>query len=159
MDPNSKNYLLAILVAGLITYLITFIELWQLIIIPGLMAGIICYEKPRKGIYGGAIGIAIVWISYIIFGMLVKNTYTSIDQFAGVIFGSLGFGWIIVAIILLLGILFGALGGAIGAGTTLLIKERQKNDRNTSGIKDLKPKPESALKTKPIQSSDDINSD
>lgn len=143
MDSDSKNFLLGIVVAGIITYLITYIELWQLIIIPGLMAGVICYEKPRKGIYSGALGIAIVWSIYIFIAVLTKNTYTSIDQFAGLIFGGLGFGWIILAIILCLGILFGALGGAIGAGTTLLIKIKQESEQNTSKrklSKRLRPK-------------------
>jgi len=131
MNTDSENFLMSIIVAGVLTYLITFIELWQLIIIPGLMAGIICYEKPRRAIYGGALGIAIAWSVYMVIGMITRNTYISIDQFAGVIFGDLGFGWIFITIILLLGILFGALGGAIGAGTTLLIKIRQDSKRDS----------------------------
>jgi len=137
MSSDSKNFLLAIVIAGSTTYLLTFIEIWQLILIPGVMAGALCYKKPREGIYGAAIGITIAWAIYMGIAMLTRNAYINFDQFAGLIFGSLGYGWVIILIVLLCGMLFGALGGAIGAGTTLLIKIKQKNLRESSEITNL----------------------
>ena len=129
MKPETLDFLLAILFSAIITYFLTFLPIWQLIIIPGLVAGIF-NKKMRKGIYSGAIGISIIWTLYMIYAILTRNAYTNLDQFAGLFFGSLGFGWVFFLIILLFGVLFGALGGAIGSGLTILIKLIIKNEPN-----------------------------
>lgn len=129
MKPETIDFLIGILFSAIITYFLTFLPIWQLIIIPGLVAGIF-NKKMKKGIYSGAIGISIIWISYIIYAILTRNAYTNLDQFAGLFFGSLGFGWVLFLIILLFGVLFGALGGAIGSGLTILIKLMIQNEPN-----------------------------
>ena len=129
MKPETLDFLIGILFSAIITYFLTFLPIWQLIIIPGLVAGIF-NKKMKKGIYSGAIGISIIWISYIIYAILTRNAYTNLDQFAGLFFGSLGFGWVLFLIILLFGVLFGALGGAIGSGLTILIKLMIQNEPN-----------------------------
>ena len=101
--------------------------MWQLIIIPGLVAGIF-NKKMKRGIYSGALGISIVWSVYMTYALLTRNAYANLDQFAGLIFGGLGFGWILFLIILLFGMLFGALGGAIGSGMAFLLKIRSSNE-------------------------------
>ncbi len=138
MDIDKRNYFMAIFLTAFIAYLLTFIDFWQLIIIPGVVAGIINYKKPRKGIYGGAIGISLAWTIYMIFAMITRNAYTNLDQFASIIIGDFGFGWIIIAIILIFGILFGALGGAIGSGTMLLVKTRRENKRESPSDSEFK---------------------
>ena len=75
----------------------------------------------KRGIYSGALGVAIVWLIYMTYAIITRNAYTNLDQFAGLIFGSLGFGWIFFIVILLFGTLFGALGGGLGSGLMIFI--------------------------------------
>ncbi|MHA1467021.1 MAG: hypothetical protein ACTSP6_02965 [Promethearchaeota archaeon] len=129
MKPETLDFLIGILFSAIISYFLTFVMIWQLIIIPGIVAGIF-NKKMKKGMYSGAIGISIIWTLYMIYAILTRNAYTNLDQFAGLIVGSLGFGWVLFLIILLFGALFGALGGAIGSGSTILIKIIIKNEPN-----------------------------
>jgi len=120
------NLFIGTLIATILSFLLTFIGIWQLIIIPGIVAGFF-NDKMRRGIFSGAIGVSIVWIIDIYVAIICKNAYVNVDQFAGLIFGSLGFGWVIVTFILLFGVLFGALGGAIGSGIKMLVKINLQN--------------------------------
>ncbi len=129
MKPETLDFLIGILFSAIISYFLTFVAIWQLIIIPGLVAGIF-NKKMKKGIYSGVIGILIIWTLYMIYAILTRNAYTNLDQFAGLFIGSLGFGWVLFLIILLFGALFGALGGAIGSGLTILIKLIINNEPN-----------------------------
>ncbi|MHA1291177.1 MAG: hypothetical protein ACTSQJ_00750 [Promethearchaeota archaeon] len=117
---EKRNFVISIIIAMIITFSLTFITIWQLIIIPGIAAGLL-NKKMMRGICAGSIGIAVVWLFYMIYAFGTRNAYLNIDQFAGLIFGDLGYGWLVVIIILLFGILFGALGGAIGSGITIWI--------------------------------------
>ena len=130
------NFVLGTLFALIITFFLTFIEIWQLIIIPGIVAGIF-NNKMKRGSLSGAISVSAIWALYILVAVLSKNAYVNIEQFAGLIFGALGFdssgfGWIIILLILLFGALFGALGGAIGSGLKMLIIINRQTD--PSGI-------------------------
>ena len=126
INPETLDFLIAIVFSAIISFFLTFIEIWQLIIIPGLVAGIF-NKKMKRGMYSGAIGISIVWSVYMTYALLTRNAYANLDQFAGLIFGGLGFGWILFLLILLFGMLFGALGGAIGSGIAFLLKIRSSN--------------------------------
>ncbi len=126
MNPETLDFLIAIVFSAIISFFLTFIEIWQLILIPGLVAGIF-NKKMKRGMYSGAIGISIVWSVYMTYALLTRNAYANLDQFAGLIFGGLGFGWILFLLILLFGMLFGALGGAIGSGIAFLLKIRGSN--------------------------------
>jgi len=118
-----------------ITYILTFIYVWQLIIIPGILAGV--FNKTiRRGIYSGALGVSIIWVIFMIYRIIEQNVYINLDQFAGLIFGGLGYGWVIFVLISLFGVLFGALGGAIGSSISILVKLRL--ERGESEL----PKPE-----------------
>jgi hypothetical protein len=143
IEDDERNFLFAIFIAAIITYILTFIEIWQLIIIPGVVAGIINYKRPRKGIYSGALGVLISWTLYILIAFMTRNTYPFFDQFAGLIFGDLGYGWVVLILVILLGILFGALGGAIGSGITLYISLRKEGERETPDI--IKPTKKSPI--------------
>ena len=120
INPETRNFLISFIITGLITFALTYAEIWQLIIIPGIIGGLF-NKTMRRGIYCGALGVSIVWIFYLIYLMGAKNFYTNLDQFAGLIFGGLGYGSVILILIILFGILFGALGGAIGSGIMILI--------------------------------------
>lgn len=135
INPETRTFIVSILFTMLITYILTFIYIWQLIIIPGILAGV--FNKTiRRGIYSGALGVSIIWVIFMIYRIIEQNAYINLDQFAGLIFGGLGYGWVIFVLISLFGVLFGALGGAIGSSISILVKLRL--ERGESEL----PKPE-----------------
>ena len=121
ISPESRNFLISFIITAIITFIFTYVPVWQLVIIPGIIGGLL-NKTMRRGIYSGVLGVFIVWLFYMIYKMSANNAYTNLDQFAGLIFGELGYGWIIFILILLLGVLFGALGGAIGSGVMILLR-------------------------------------
>ncbi|MFX0005512.1 MAG: hypothetical protein ACFFA7_17145 [Promethearchaeota archaeon] len=120
MSPENRNFIISFIIIALVTFIFTYVPVWQLIIIPGIIGGML-NKTMRRGIYSGVLGVSIVWLFYMIYKMATIDAYTNLDQFAGLIFGGLGYGIIIFILILLLGILFGALGGAIGSGIMILL--------------------------------------
>lgn len=140
---EKRNFRRGLYIALILTAALTFIEIWQLILIPGVVAGLL-NKKMRRGIKSGAIGVTTVWIIYILIALFTKNSYILIDQFAGLIFGGLGYGWIFLIIIILLGALFGALGGAIGSGISQLLSLRERRiEENAPEFKKSNNKKES----------------
>jgi hypothetical protein len=127
MKPEMLDFLIGVLFSAIIAFFLTFVAIWQLIIIPGIIAGVF-NKKMKRGMYSGALGITIIWAIYMLYAIVTRNALANLEQFAGLIFGSLGFGWLLFAIILLFGLLFGALGGVIGSGITILVKLRNKVD-------------------------------
>jgi hypothetical protein len=135
-DPEDIIFYISILTAMILAFFLTYIEYWQFILVAGIIPGLF-NKKMKRGIYSGAIGVAVVWLIYMIYGMVTRNSYTNIDQFAGLIFGDIGYGWVIVILILLFGTLFGALGGSIGSGITILISlrsETRESEPNSSKL-------------------------
>ena len=137
IKSENRNFLISFILSTIFTFILTFIPIWQLIIIPGIIGGLL-NKTMRRGIYSGVLGVLVVWLFYMIYNMSAKAAYTSLDQFAGLIFGGLGYGWVIFVLTLLLGILFGALGGAIGSGIMILLRPKishKTSESNTSEIK------------------------
>ena len=133
-DPEVIIFYVSIITAMIIAYFLTYIEYWQFILVAGIIPGLF-NKKMKRGIYSGAIGVSIVWLLYMIYAMVTRNAYTNIDQFAGLIFGDTGYGWVIVILVFLFGALFGALGGSIGSGITIAIhlrSETQESDEKNS---------------------------
>ncbi len=135
INPETRNFLISFIITGLLTFALTYLEIWQLMIIPGIIGGLF-NKTMRRGIYCGALGVSLVWIFYLIYLIAANNFYTNLDQFAGLIFGGLGYGSIILILIILFGILFGALGGAIGSGIMQIILPKFEETSNEN----IKPK-------------------
>jgi hypothetical protein len=143
VEPETRNFLVSFVLTAIITYILTYVSIWQLIIIPGIIGGLF-NKSMRRGIYSAALGVSIVWIIYMFYNMAENNAFTNLDQFAFLIFGDLGYGWVIFVLILLLGILLGALGGALGSGIIILLGPRflpkySESEDSTVNEKKLKP--------------------
>lgn len=123
ISTDTRSFLISFIITAIITYALTYTNTWQLIIISGTIGGLL-NKTMKRGIYSGAFGVSLVWILFMAYLMSLNNAYTNLDQFAGLIFGGLGYGWVILVIIILFGILFGALGGAIGSGIRILLRSR-----------------------------------
>lgn len=114
LQRQRRNFVLSVLLVIAVTIILLFIPVWQLILIPGILAGLI-NKDTKRSIYSVIFSVSIVWCAFMVVNFYTKNAYQLLDQFAGFIFGSLGFGYVIFIIILLMGNIFGILGAVIGA--------------------------------------------
>lgn len=120
MNVENRNFYIIVIVVMCLTMLLTLIPIWQLVIIPGIIAGI--FNKSLKhGALSGLLGVTLSWGLYILVGILTRNVYFTLDQLGGLIFGE-DFGWVFLILILLLAAIFGAIGGGIGNGIMVIIK-------------------------------------
>ncbi|MFW9949656.1 MAG: hypothetical protein ACFFKA_05985 [Candidatus Thorarchaeota archaeon] len=120
MNVENRKFYITVIVVMCLTMLLTLIPIWQLVIIPGIIAGI--FNKSLKhGVLSGLLGVTLSWGLYILVGMLTRNVYFILDQLGGLIFGE-GFGWAFLVLILILAATFGAVGGGIGNGLMVIIK-------------------------------------
>ncbi|MBY9012265.1 MAG: hypothetical protein KGD70_07815 [Candidatus Lokiarchaeota archaeon] len=120
MEVENRNFYISVIVVICLTMLLTIVPIWQLIIIPGIIAGII-NKSLKHGVLSGFLGVTLSWGLYILVGMITRNVYIMLDQLGGLIFGG-GFGWAFVVLILLIAAIIGAFGGGIGNGLMILIK-------------------------------------
>lgn len=103
------------------------IPVWHLAVLAGVIGGLF-HKKMGRGALTGLIGVGSAWILNIFIELISTNVYGIIDQIGGIILGSIGFGWLFIIVIILLGIALGALGGSIGSGIRYFIelkKEKQ----------------------------------
>jgi len=127
MDVETEVFLVSIIISIMVASIVVLIEYWQFIILPGLIAGAF-NKKMKRGIYSGMIGVTLVWLSYMLYSFLTKNSYMILDEFAELIMGGAGYGWIIFMLVMIFALLFGALGGAIGSGFMILICHEDQDD-------------------------------
>lgn len=120
MEIENRNFFISIIIAICITMILTTIPVWQLVIIPGIIAGFF-NKSMKRAVLSGLFGVLLAWLIYIIYGLIVRNVYTILDQFGSLIMGS-GFGWLLLILIILFGAIFGALGGGLGNGLLFLYK-------------------------------------
>ena len=126
MDIEKRNFYISIVVVLCLTMLLTLIPVWQLVIIPGVLAGML-NKSLKRGILSGFSGVTLSWGIYVIVGVFTRNVYFLLDQFGELIFGGGGSGWILLILIILLAAIFGAIGGGIGNGLMTLIKMYLEN--------------------------------
>ena len=120
MEIENKQFYISVIVVLCLTMLLTLVPVWQLVIIPGIIAGML-NKSLRRGILSGFSGVTLSWGIYVLVGVFTRNVYFLLDQFGELIFGG-GSGWIFLILIMLLAAIFGAIGGGIGNGIMILIK-------------------------------------
>ena len=120
MKIENKKFYISIVVVLCLTMLLTLIPVWQLVIIPGIIAGML-NKSLKRGILSGFSGVILSWGIYILVGVFTRNVYFLLDQFGELIFGG-DSGWIFLILIILLAAIFGAIGGGIGNGLMAVIK-------------------------------------
>ena len=106
-----------------------FTPLWQLSILASFIGGFF-YNKMSEGALMGLAGVAAAWVIYIIIEVLSSNVYTLFDQVGGIILGTIGFGWVFIIVLILIGAILGALGGSFGSGVRIIfeINIERKNE-------------------------------
>jgi len=119
MKIENRKFYISLIIVLCLTIVLTLIPVWQLVIIPGIIAGML-NKSLKRGILSGFSGVTLSWGIYIIVGLFTRNVYFLLDQFGELIFGG-GSGWIFLMLIMLLAAIFGAIGGGIGNGIMALI--------------------------------------
>jgi hypothetical protein len=124
MDKNQGILFgIGIVVSGLAAWLLTLTNIWQLVLLAGIIGGTINL-KMGWGSLSAGIGVLLSWTGIMLYGLVGNNTTALLDGFAGV----LGLtGWIFYLAIGLLGLIFGVLGGAIGGGVLALYMNNREN--------------------------------
>lgn len=120
IEEKHKYFLYTTIFAACLTMLLTLIPVWQLVIIPGIIAGFF-NKQLRYAVLSGLTGVILSWLIYILVAFITRNTYTILDQVGALLVGT-GFGWLILLITLIIGILMGILGGGIGYSISILLK-------------------------------------
>ena len=120
MEIENRMFYISIVVTLCLTMLLTLIPVWQLVIIPGIIAGML-NKSLKRGILSGFCGVTLSWGIYVIGGLFTRNVYFLLDQFGELIFGG-GSGWVFLLLVILLAAVFGAIGGGIGNGMMTVIK-------------------------------------
>jgi len=119
METENRKFYISVIVVLCLTMLLTLIPVWQLVIIPGIIAGML-NKSLKRGILSGFSGVTLSWGIYVIVGVFTRNVYLMLDQLGELIFGG-GSGWIFLILIMLLAAIFGAIGGGIGNGLMAVI--------------------------------------
>jgi len=120
MKKTYKYFIYTTIGALCLTMLLTLIPVWQLIMIPGIVAGFF-NKRLRYAVLSGLTGVTISWLIYMISSLALRNTYAILEQIGELMVGS-GFGWLIFLLILIIGLVTGALGGGIGYSISILLK-------------------------------------
>jgi len=126
---NKIMYYVAPALGFVIAFALAFTPVWHLSILAGIIAGAF-YNKMKKGVVAGLIGVGLGWTLYVIIKTSTSNIETLLNQVGGIIFGSSGMGWVFIIAVILLGFLFGALGGTLGSGIRKLIQPKSETIQN-----------------------------
>ena len=121
MKSENQDLIIGIITSFVIASIFSMIPVWQLIIIPGIIAGVLNTTIKRAALASG-IGTLITWSLYVISGVILNNVDLILDQFGALIIGP-GYGGLFIFLILLMSLAFGALGGALGYYSKTVINE------------------------------------
>ena len=130
MEEKNEDLFIGIIMAFFFGCVFSVLPVWQLIIIPGIIAGLL-NKSMRRAVLAGGIGTFLAWSLYMISGLILKNVYLLFDQFGAIIIAP-GLGWLLITIAFLMSFVFGVLGGALGylLNTVIIINIRTMKERN-----------------------------
>jgi len=121
MKSENQDLIIGIITSFVIASIFSMIPVWQLIIIPGIIAGVLNTTIKRAALASG-IGTLMAWSLYVISGVILNNVDLILDQFGALIIGP-GYGGLFIFLILLMSLAFGALGGALGYYSKTVIND------------------------------------
>ncbi len=121
MTPKNFDLLRGFLVSFLLAWIFTNIPIWQLVIIPGFITGVLSKTLKRASLISG-FGIFMAWGLYTLSGVFLTSITVILDQFGALIIGP-GYAWLFILIIILIGFVLGILGGAFGFFVKTLIND------------------------------------
>ena len=90
LEKENRFFILSIIVAVVLSSLLSLIPIWQLVILAGIAAGLL-NKTMRKGTLSGGAGVLIFWTIYVAHGIITKNSYKLLDQFGALLFSRNGF--------------------------------------------------------------------
>lgn len=109
--------------------LLTFTTIWQLCIIPPVIAGFLIKKKARFAWWAGFFGILLAWLTFILYFMATQPVAQLIDILIQIIIGSPGLGFIAVVLALLIGGLVGGTGSFIGFSISRFLPSPRENNK------------------------------
>ncbi|MHA1194960.1 MAG: hypothetical protein ACTSRH_11750 [Promethearchaeota archaeon] len=122
MEIKYREVLIGFLISLCLTSILTVIPVWQLVIIPGIIVGLVI-KRIKIAALSSGLGILVSWLIYALFGLISHNLYIILEVFGTLLLGP-GFGWLIIILILVLGFIFGLLGALIGNLSYRVFQER-----------------------------------
>jgi len=121
MKSENQDIIIGVITSFVIASIFSMIPIWQLIIIPGIIAGVL-NTTIKRAVLASAIGTLMAWSLYVISGVILNNVDLILDQFGALIIGP-GYGGVFIFLILLMSLAFGAIGGALGYYSKTVINE------------------------------------
>ena len=121
MKSENQDLIIGFITSFVIASIFSMIPVWQLIIIPGIIAGVL-NTTVKRAVLASGIGTLMAWSLYVISGVILNNVDLILDQFGALIIGP-GYGGVFIFLILLMSLAFGALGGALGYYSKTVINE------------------------------------
>lgn len=126
-DPQERSWfgkhsnLVGFILCFLIAYILIYIPVWQLIIIPGVIAGLIAKETGKCAIIG-LLGVVDAWGLYAVINIIAGDVEVLFDQIGMVIIGSEGMGFIFIILSIVIGGVIGMFGAIIGCSIRKLMQ-------------------------------------
>ena len=127
MKSENQDMIIGIITSFVLASIISMIPVWQLIIIPGIIAGILNTNIKRAALASG-LGTLMAWSLYVISGVILNKVDLILDQFGALIIGP-GYGGFFIFLILLMSMVFGTLGGALGYYSKSVINEYLQKEK------------------------------
>jgi len=113
MATSWKGILLALGMSALFSFTASLTPVWQLVLVPPLLAGAI--SRNGRNAFGVGFGAVLLgWGGYFLIALGDPLKYVMLDQVTAVIIGSTGYGPVVLVIVLVVGGLMGGLAGMLG---------------------------------------------
>ncbi|MHA1792427.1 MAG: hypothetical protein ACTSVI_07265 [Promethearchaeota archaeon] len=109
-----------------ISLLLTFIPLWQIVVIGGFVGGLLVKKKAGIAWWTGFIGVALAWFTVIVMFCITQKALMMMDLIIEFLIGAGNLGVIGMVLSILIGGLIGGVGGFLGFSIRKGIFEKEK---------------------------------